>query len=326
MEMSKLYRQVPQKAPRQLLTLNSSVFSVGSCFAEHMAGRLSQNRVDIYSNPTGVLYNPVSIQDLMQRIVTQKELVPEEIFQKDGEYRSFHTYTQLNKPTAEEYLETVNGNLRKAREYVKKSSLILITLGTAFCWKLNKTGEVVANCQKEPGIHFTKELLSEVHVVKALQNVLDAIHTLNNSATIIFTVSPIRYEKKNPFLNSVSKGRLFSALEQIVDQQSVCYFPAYEILMDELRDYRFYASDLTHPATISVDIIWDRLINEYCDTHLLQFIEAYAPILQAKSHKVSEEKRDKNRHFSSLMLKRVTDLEERFSVSLDDDRHFFTIM
>lgn len=321
-----LFRQVPNPSPMEKLHIDRPVFAVGSCFVENMTEKLQNYRVPLCVNPSGVLYNPSSIADLLSRIVSNRFLESDEVFEADGLFRSYYTHTLLNQNSAEDYIETVNSRLSEACSVLETAEMVLITLGTALVWRLKESGAVVANCQKQPGNLFDRDLLTEEEVTTALQSICASIRDVNKSALILFTVSPVRYEKKKPFLNSVSKGRLFSALGQIVDEKDVCYFPAYEILMDELRDYRFYADDFVHPSPLAVSMIWERFITSYGTKEFLRYIPLYDEVLKMKQHIMGKGKEAMTESFLRSIEKKIESVEAAFSLKLAAERTFFGLL
>lgn len=317
------FRAVPDPPQRPCIDVGSSLFAVGSCFVENMTGKLRAYRSSLVDNPTGVLYNPLSITELLRRLETEDYISREEIFESDGQFRSYVTHTRLNRPTAASYLAEVQEKMSEAREALLSADVVMITLGTAMVWRLKESGAVVANCQKQPGTLFQRDLLSEAAVLEALKECCTRIKRLNSTARIIFTVSPVRYEKARPFLNSVSKGRLFSALEQIVDGEEYLYFPAYEILLDELREYRFFADDLVHPSSLAVQYIWERFIDTYGTERMRHFITLYEEIRRIKEHCTYTGQNRVEGVLREKIIKKIESLESSFPLSFAAERQFF---
>jgi len=237
------------------LSLQDRITVLGSCFADSMGKRLAAAGFDVCVNPFGTLYNPVSVCNSAARLssavpFTEKDCV--EMGAGAGLVCSFSHHTSFARPTAEEFLRGANDSLAEASAFWKSSGKVIVTLGTAMVWRLTDSGEVVSNCLKRPASEFSHELLSLRQVAATLQLLVES----NPGKEFIFTVSPIRHLGDGAHANTLSK----SILQLAIAQLGLPYFPAYEIVLDELRDYRFYAEDLVHPSKVAEDIIWERFL------------------------------------------------------------------
>jgi hypothetical protein len=301
------------------------VFSIGSCFSEHISERLSAYRFDICSNPAGVLFNPLSISRVIRRILSGKPYKEDELFRHDGMYRSFDHHTSFTAVSALDCRNTINEQFIAAVKCLNEADTIIITLGTAFAYRLNGDNRVVANCHKLPHNQFTRTLCSVAEIVDDLSELLRQIVSFRPGISVIFTVSPVRHLRDNPHENQVGKAHLISAVYELERSAPyVYYFPAYEIFMDELRDYRFYAQDMVHPAPAAQDYVWQR----FCDTNISirsqDFIRKYTPILEARSHRVKHADTESSGRFPSAMMERIELLSSDFpEISLEHDRRYF---
>ena len=236
---------------------------LGSCFADSIGERMKAGGFDVCVNPFGTLYNPASLAAAVSRLDSGVPFTPEECVRMGSGSDlvcSFSHHTSFARPTEEEFLAAANASLERASEFWRGCDAVIITLGTARVWRRADTGEVVSNCLKRPGTEFTNGMLSLAEVTSFLKEITDS----HSGKRFIFTVSPIRHLGLGARDNTLSKATLHLALNGLQDDCSqVCYFPAYEILTDELRDYRFYAEDLVHPAKIAVDIIWERFLDTF---------------------------------------------------------------
>ncbi len=226
---------------------------LGSCFANEIGTRMKDSGYDVCLNPFGTLFNPVSIANSIARLDSAIPFRPDECEPMGagaGKICSWWHHTSFARPTAEEFLENANSSLRKASLAWKESSKVIITLGTAMVWKLVCSGEVVSNCLKRPSREFSHEMLSLAQISAVLNRII-ASHPWKE---FIFTVSPIRHMGEGAHLNTISKA----SLQMAVEGTGAAYFPAYEILLDELRDYRWFAEDLVHPTKAAADYIWER--------------------------------------------------------------------
>lgn len=240
------------------LSLGDRIMVLGSCFADSMGSRLSAAGFDVCVNPFGTLYNPVSICNSVARLASGRPFTEADCVEMGagaGLVCSWSHHTSFARPTVEEFLRDANASLAKASEFWKSANKVLITLGTAMVWKLvgdENAGEVVSNCLKRPAAEFSHEMLGVQQVGALLQMLVEG----NPDKEFIFTVSPIRHLGDGAHANTLSKATLHLALGRL----PVCYFPAYEILLDELRDYRYFAEDLVHPSKLAEDIIWERFV------------------------------------------------------------------
>ena len=243
------------------LSLGDRIMVLGSCFADSMGSRLAAAGFDVCVNPFGTLYNPVSICNSVARLASGQPFGEADCVEMGagaGLVCSWSHHTSFARPTAEEFLQNANAALAKASEFWKSANKVLVTLGTAMVWKLVGSGEVVSNCLKRPSAEFSHEMLG----VQQISMLLQMLAQNNPDKEFIFTVSPIRHLGDGAHANTLSKATLHLALNRVLgsDRPGLCYFPAYEILLDELRDYRYFADDLVHPSRLAEDIIWDRFV------------------------------------------------------------------
>lgn len=228
---------------------------LGSCFANEIGARMKESGYDVCVNPFGTLFNPVSIANSIARLDSAIPFRPDECEPMGagaGKICSWWHHTSFARPTAEEFLDNANVALLGASAIWKKCNKVIITLGTAMVWKLVSTGEVVSNCLKRPSREFSHEMLSIAQATAVLKRIISA----HPDKKFIFTVSPIRHMGEGAHLNTLSKSTLHLAVEAT----GSAYFPAYEIMLDELRDYRWFAEDLVHPSKEAADYIWERFL------------------------------------------------------------------
>jgi hypothetical protein len=242
------------------LSFSDSVMLLGSCFADNIGARMSDAGFDVCVNPFGTLYNPVSLSDAVSRLesgtpFTEADCV--EMGAGAGLVCSFHHHTSFARKTPEEFLEAANASLAAAHECWRGAGLVILTLGTAYCFRHLDSGFVVSNCLKRPAREFAHERLSVGETQDILRKLVDSFP----DKRFILTVSPIRHLGDGAHANQLSKGSLLLAADAVADGERIVYFPAYEIVMDELRDYRFYAEDMVHPSAQAVDYIWERFID-----------------------------------------------------------------
>ena len=249
---------VPISKNMNPIDYHSKIFFIGSCFAENIASKFDYYKFDILCNPFGIIFNSKSIVKIITRIVNLEYFDDADIFTNNGLWHCFEVHSVVSKKNKITYLEYLNDQLNAANQYLKNASNFIITLGTSWVYELKDSKKVVANCHKMPQSMFSKTLLTAESNAEALHNIIILIQKFNPKITTTITISPVRHFKDGFFENNVSKSNLFSAIYNIVKNSSVTYFPSYEILMDELRDYRFYSSDHLHPSEIAIEYIWER--------------------------------------------------------------------
>lgn len=235
---------------------------VGSCFAENIGSRMEAYGFPVVVNPLGAAYNPLSVRDGLRRISTGLEFTAEECVEigaGDGRICSFDHHTRHSRPTQEEFLAHANAGLRHAHGFWATAEMLIVTLGTAWCFRHNATGRIVANCLKRPAAEFTRFKISARECAAALEEIV----AVAEGRQIVFTVSPIRHLADGAHGNALSKATLLLGVDEVAGRHSLTteYFPSYEIVMDELRDYRFYADDMTHPSQLAEGYIFDRFMD-----------------------------------------------------------------
>ncbi len=259
------------------LDFASGIVSLGSCFADEIGSRLLDGGFRIEQNPFGTLYNPASIASALHRIINDSEIAEADLLQHEELWHSWHHHGSFSRATKEECLEACNSKIHHAHSALKEASLLIVTFGTA--WVFEHDGAVVANCHKLPQQQFVRRRMSIDEIVFLWQPLLKELSTFNPKLTTVFTVSPIRHMADGAHGNQLSKSTLLLAIDQLTNQ-AITYFPSYEIVLDELRDYRFYAADMAHPTPLAVDIVWDRFQQAYMTPAVIQ--QAH---LNAKQHK-----------------------------------------
>lgn len=261
-EISPAKNQISYK--NQLLTL-------GSCFSDNIGQRLNNAFFQVDINPFGVLFNPISIKNSLGILVNEELLSESDLFKHGSLWSSFSHSTLFSSVDKSECLNNINLRIKTASAYLREANFLLLTFGTAWVYELITTGAVVANCHKLPANNFVRKRLTVEDIVTVYSDLLKLIHQLNPGLQVVFTVSPIRHWKEGAHDNNLSKSILLIAIEQLNKQFNFTdYFPAYEIQMDELRDYRFYAADMLHPSETAIDYIWEKFSQAYFTTETMQ--------------------------------------------------------
>lgn len=238
------------------LSLGDSIMVLGSCFADEMGNKLFSSGFNVCCNPFGTLYNPESILNGIERLSCGTPFEEDDCVPMGAGADlvcSFSHHTSFARKSGSEFLENANASLKNAAAFWKSCNKVIVTFGTSMVWKFKESGKTVSNCLKRPSYEFTHEMLETARIREIIRAMTDG----HPEKEFIFTVSPIRHLGDGAHANQISKARLITALDE---EGSGHYFPAYEILLDELRDYRFYADDLVHPSKTAVEIIWERLV------------------------------------------------------------------
>ena len=256
----KLQTNIPFK-PQQhhQIDYDSKLLVLGSCFSENIGKKLDFFKFQNKANPFGILFHPRAIENLITNAINLKEYTDKDIFFLNNQWHCFQAHSRLSHTNKEELLSNLNSAVKTTHQKLIESSHIIITLGTAWGYRHVESDQVVANCHKVPQKKFLKELLSIDKIIESLDAIITLIKSINPEVTFIFTVSPVRHLKDGFIENTQSKAHLIAAIHHIVEpRKRVHYFPSYEIMMDELRNYRFYAEDMIHPNQIAIDYIWEK--------------------------------------------------------------------
>ncbi|MCG8490951.1 MAG: GSCFA domain-containing protein, partial [Sneathiellales bacterium] len=254
----RLQTSVPLQKNGNPIDYQSKLLLLGSCFAENIGEKLNYFQFQSLQNPFGILYHPLAMESLVERALNHKTFQDDEVFEMEGMWYSFEAHSDLRSAEKQVLVKKLNKVLQTILQHLQSASHLVITLGTAWAYRHRSTGKLVANCHKVPQKEFSKELLTVQTLKDSLENLLSMVEKINPDLQIIFTISPVRHLKDGFVENQRSKANLISAVHQMQTRPTVSYFPAYEIMMDELRDYRFYGKDMVHPNDLAVDYIWDK--------------------------------------------------------------------
>ena len=280
---------IPLK-PQQHNQINydSKLLLLGSCFSENIGDKLAYYKFQNLVNPFGILFHPKAIENLILNAINKKVYTPEDVFFHNERWHCFEAHSVLSATTKYELLASLNTAIQLTNQQINESTHIIITLGTAWVYRLVETDSIVANCHKIPQKKFLKELLSINKINESLDAIITLIRSVNKNASIVFTVSPVRHLKDGFIENTQSKAHLVSAIHSVLSPRAESrghYFPSYEIMMDELRDYRFYKEDMIHPNQTAIDYIWERFANVWISNKAHKTIQDVDTIQKGLSHK-----------------------------------------
>lgn len=289
---------------------------MGSCFSENIGKKLEYYKFQTLQNPFGILFHPLAIENLIQKALGQYEYSEGDIFQSDGRWHCFDAHSELTSGSKEVLLKGLNDALMNTANALKEASHIMITLGTAWVYEHKERNTIVANCHKVPQKEFSKKLLSPAEIESSLQNVMALIQKVNPNVQIIFTISPVRHLKDGFVENQRSKSVLISAIHATIGVPPLgargLYFPSYEIMMDELRDYRFYKEDMVHPNALAIDYIWEKFRSVWISEQACEAMAKVAEIQKGLAHRPFDEKSDAHQKFLKTLDQKIAYLKERY--------------
>ncbi|MBT3741275.1 GSCFA domain-containing protein [Polaribacter sp.] len=309
----KLQTQIPlKKETKNLINYDSNIFLLGSCFSENIGNKLSHFKFQSIQNPFGILFHPKAIETLITNAVNQKVYSSEDVFLQNEVWHSFDVHSSLSSENDKSLLKKINSAISVTNKKLKEASHIIITLGTSWVYRFIETDTIVANCHKIPQKKFLKELLTVDEITKSLSTILVLLKSINKNIHITFTVSPIRHLKDGFVENTQSKSNLISAIHTILVDTNVSYFPSYEIMMDELRDYRFYAEDMIHPNKTAINYIWEKFVDTRFSEESLPTMKEIEAIQKGILHRPFHEKSEQHQHFLEKIVKRKNKIKSQF--------------
>lgn len=246
------------------LGYTDTIMMLGSCFTENIGQKLADAKMNVVINPTGILFNPESIAEAVRMVINGNPIGENDVFEHNGLWSSLMFHGRFSSPDKQEALDMMNSGIALAHKQLKSTTVLILTFGTAFVYRNKADGRIVANCHKLPASNFERQMLSVDDITNSYSNLIEQLAAINPAMQIVLTVSPVRHLLDGAHPNQISKSTLLLATDWLTRQYgNVHYFPSYEIMMDDLRDYRFYAADMVHPSDLAVDYIW-QLLRESC--------------------------------------------------------------
>ena len=318
-----------KKQPHNQIDYQSKLFLIGSCFVENIGSKLEYFKFKTLQNPFGILFHPLAIENLITNAINEKVYIEEDLFFQNEQWHCFEAHSKLSSTSKNDLLNGLNQQIQAANHQIKDSTHIILTLGTAWVYRFIDTDAIVANCHKVPQKRFLKELLSVDDILQSLQAIVSLIKSVNKKATIVFTVSPVRHLKDGFVENTQSKAHLISAIHEFLNQQpvptemrlsgspTICnqqtfYFPAYELMMDELRDYRFYAEDMVHPNQTAINYIWETFKEVWISNNAFKTMDEVETIQKGLQHKPFNPNSEAHQLFLQKLSERIDRLQLQF--------------
>ena len=299
---------------------SDSILSLGSCFATNIAQRLLERKFKVCNSPTGILFNPASIARSLELMSTCYQVSENDVFLSGELYSSYLFHSHFSSTNKQEAIERMQQAINAGNKALSSVDYLIVTLGTAWVYRLKSTGEVVANCHKQPSANFSRELLSVDEIVEALESIHD-----HCSAELILTISPVRHIGEGMEDNSLSKALLRVAVAEFIKRhpERTTYFPSFEILIDDLRDYRFYDNDLVHPSTMAIDYVAEKFFEAALSEKAKCRIEDIDRIVRAANHRPQNPNSEQHRTFCRKQLEAIDRISD---VDLSKEREYFEQM
>jgi hypothetical protein len=306
------------------ITYDDPVMFAGSCFAAEIGSVLLEGRMPVMINPAGTVFNPFSVAATLENVISGEKAVAGDLFFNNETWMSLSHYTEFSGADRDVLLEKINSRTAVSHEFLSRAKALFITFGTARVFRLRESGRIVSNCHKLPHDLFTRELLNADSIVTLWNGMLDRLSDFNPDLKVVFTISPVRHWKDGAHGNQVSKSVLFVAIEELLKHKTKPgYFPAYEILIDELRDYRFYADDMQHPSEQAVRYIWECFSDCYLDKSVMVTWKEAAGITAAVRHRITGSGK-KVHDFAENMLSRIARIEASVpGIDFTEEKKYF---
>ena len=316
----KLQTQIPIPIPEGGSQVNyqSQLLILGSCFAQNMGKKLEYFKFQTLQNPFGILFHPLAIEKLISKATTAEYYTEKDVFFLNERWYCFDAHSDLSDRSKAGLLEKLNLGLQHTKQQIARASHILITLGTAWVYRKIDTNTLVANCHKLPQKDFSKELLSVDEIKHSLEATIKRVKALNNTIQFVFTVSPVRHLKDGFVENQRSKAHLIAAVHCAIKTLSKgercqeAYFPSYELQMDELRDYRFYASDMMHPNQLAIDYIWEKFATVWISSTAHRTMAEVDAIQKGMQHRPFHPESEQHQSFMESLEKKITYLQGEY--------------
>ncbi|MGA9212398.1 GSCFA domain-containing protein [Kaistella sp.] len=297
--------EIPNSAHK--IEVEDHVFSIGSCFASEISELLQTGQIQTLNNPFGTIFNPFSMNHSIKKLHHSEFYSDEDLIKFNDEMISLDHHSSFDSRFLHQILEKINQNIEVGNRFLQNTNWVIITYGTSYIYEFLPKKKLVANCHKIPGKYFEKRLLTNLELTDSIYETIEKLKDIcKENVQILFTVSPVRHTKDGMIENNLSKSKLISAIHEIIPQFENChYLPVYEILMDDLRDYRFYKEDLIHPNKQAINYIWEKFGNAYFADETMDFVEENFKISKALHHKTSDENSPKHQEFLENLKEKI---------------------
>ncbi|WP_282032049.1 GSCFA domain-containing protein [Winogradskyella eximia] len=302
-----------KKQQHNQLDYNSKIMLFGSCFSEHIGEKFKYYKFQTTINPFGILFHPLAIENLITRSINKDYYAEDDLHFHNEQWCCLDAHSKLNNASKEVLLDVLNTQIEEMHNDLLNASHIIITLGTSWVYRHIASDEIVANCHKIPQKQFLKELLSVAQITESLEAIISLVKSVNPNITFLFTVSPVRHIKDGFVENTQSKSHLLAAIHQVVEPRAqLYYFPSYEIMMDELRDYRFYNADMLHPNEVAINYIWEKFKMVWLTEDAFKISETVAAIQAKKAHRPFNPNSEAHQNFLLKLQVDIKDLQDKY--------------
>lgn len=313
--------QIPESEFK--LNHHHKILTIGSCFSDEMGNRLVDLKFDGLINPFGIIFNAYSIKHLINRSLYKKYFTIKDVHQNGEQFFCFDVHSSFNSLSKESILEQLNKTIDLVHQQLITCDVLMITLGTSWVYQYKLNHQIVANCHKVEAKQFDKVLLSSEENFKFLDSIVSNLIEFNPTLKIITTVSPVRHIKDGMVENNVSKARLIDALFKLNEKyKQVKYFPSYELVMDDLRDYRFFKSDLIHPSEQATEYIWEKFVETYFNQNTITINQKIQKIISALNHRPFNEDSLSHQKFLVKILLWIEELEKGHNLNFEAEKLF----
>ncbi len=302
------------------------ILFIGSCFTEEIGRQMKDLKFDVMQNPNGILYDPLNIGSALTSYIENKQFKEDDLFLLNGLWHSWQHHSVFSGMDKEKVLQNINHSQQEAHQFLKDASWLIITAGTSYNYHLKVSGGPVANCHKAPSNYFEKKLLPIEEIISHLSTTVTKLQSFNPSLKIIFTISPVRHVRDGVIENNLSKARLIEAIHFVKEKyENVFYFPAYELIIDVLRDYRFYKTDLVHPTDAATGFVFENFCNAYVDEPGKKLMEEIKSIVSAMNHKPFQKESEAHKKFTDAQLAKIKMIAERFpAIDFTKEKKYFS--
>ncbi len=318
--------QTKVKIPRYPFGIDhqSKLILLGSCFSDSIGQLLQRLKFDVCSNPFGAIYNPISLVNSIDILLTKEKYSLADLSEHEGTYFSFSHYSAYSDEDPNTCLHKINQSHTKAKQFIEESEILFVTLGTSWGYRLKSTNRVVNNCHKLPSKFFERFFSSAFNTYKELKGMVEKMIKANKDVKLIFTISPIRHVKDGLVENQRSKAALITAVHMLIEEfDSVSYFPVYEVFMDELRDYRYFAADMIHPSDVAIQYIWDLFQDSFFSPEAKSLTQKVDRLIKSIEHKPVNHTSLKYQQFIDNMLKNIKEIESQYKY-MDFEKGYLT--
>jgi hypothetical protein len=300
------------------INLSDKLVTIGSCFADDMGARLLEGKFNVLKNPTGTIYNPISIHRLLNHATEQASPSQQGFLDRDGLFYHFDFHSEWSDSTQDFLNQKLSGMLAEVHRALATSQFLIITYGTAWVYEHKSLNSIVANCHKVHQQNFNKCLLTQKKIIESFEGFYGRLKKLNPACRLILTVSPVRHIKDTLELNSLSKSVLRLTCHTLAETfPDVTYFPAYEIMLDDLRDYRFYKPDMIHPSEQAIDYIWNKFVNAFFDSETKAFSKEWEKIRLALQHRPFQPASQNHQIFLTDLLEKLNAVKGKVDLAVE---------